>query len=1237
MTDKNICESCDTRIPRHRPILSCSLCQKPRHYKCNNLSRKDAEEIIANPTSHRSWICQICYKDVFPEITTELTNNPEKKQCIRKDIMQICHVCNKKCSMKTKNFITCQWCDLPCHTKKCYRSSLGCLNCCLEHIPGYLYEGHHFSNDFLAERIKLFNPYELDSIFNQIGDDSENESESMYLNELSNVLNRCSYKEPTNVPNTQYNELRILYLNVRSLSRHIDECRDNFSYSEQYDVLCFNETNCDTEQLPDGIENILIEGFHEPILQKPIRSSNRGGGLATYVNLNVCAAENFEKFVIPEDAMPAGPAPCESLFVKLNIELERKNTYKSYLVGNIYRSPSNNASTLHDYLESLLSSLDRHGNKNITYGGDFNIDLCKYELDNNSQALIDSATRHNFVQLINRPTRITQHSATLIDHIYTNKVCDVVSTGVVTYDISDHLGTYVTIALREHRGSIDYDYAKTAEANKINEENLAKFKDLLRNESWDIVHDTPGAQGKYDKFIEIYQKHYDAAFPKTRPKRKNERKNPKPWILPWLEDACARKNKLYIDFVKKPTEVEKVRYDKLDKFCRKHVDLAKQKYYTNFFNKYSDCSKKQWQMINGLMNRSKAKRAKIKLKDHNGNLVNNPKSVAENFNEYFTTIADKLKAQIQTDQLSTQDYRDTLTDEISGSIFLHPTHPLEIDKTISSLKLKSTSDINISTIKAAAETPRFKETLSEVINMSFADGVFPNQLKTARVVPIHKGGSKTEVSNYRPISLLPAFSKIFEKLMHSRVYDFLEQNKSLYDMQFGFRPRRSCEHALLVAKNEILSALNKKQTALLLLVDYSKAFDLVDHDILLHKLWHYGIRGKAHDWFRSYLSNRRQFVSIEDKISNTNGIRYGVPQGSVLGPLLFILYINDLPNISDKVRFILYADDANIVITAETEAEIISIYENFCGDLVKWVNVNGLFLNIKKTHYMIFTRRRHSLLNSYEPYVGDTMIDRKKVARFLGVLLDEKLTWSYHITAIKAKMSRYIGSLYKLKKILPLKARLLLFNSLVQSHLNYCSLIWGLTNKCKIEQLFSTQKKAIRAIMPGYVKYFYKDGEIPTHTKTFYNEHEILTVHSIIMKNILIFMNKIHNFPQLLPKSVLDTVTKEPLTPSQNSYLSEWYQTHNTPTYRMTTYFKGPILFNDFINNPDNYWITLDNLNRFKINVKTYLIRDVQCASKTENLNLNDADVEWLPENFPLYQMTGLRSSARLNHRALAH
>ena len=441
-------------------------------------------------------------------------------------------------------------------------------------------------------------------------------------------------------------------------------------------------------------------------------------------------------------------------------------------------------------------------------------------------------------------------------------------------------------------------------------------------------------------------------------------------------------------------------------------------------------------------------------------------------------------------------------------------------------------------------------------------------------------------------------------------------------MQFGFRAGRSCEHALLTAQNDILSALNRNQTALLLLIDFSKAFDTISHDILLDKLKHYGIRGKAHEWFTSYLSNRIQYVSIENKKSSPRGIRHGVPQGSILGPLLFILYINDLPNISNKVKFILYADDANIIITADTEAEVISIFESLSADILKWVNINGLFLNLKKTNYMIFTRKRHSILDTYVPYIGGKKIERKPVARFLGVLIDEKLTWTYHIAALKAKMSRYIGTLYKLKNILPLKARLLTLNCLVQSHVNYCSLVWGMTNKSKIEQLFTAQKKAVRAIMPGYINYYYKDGVTPTHTKAFFNEHNILTVQSIIFKNASIFMNKVQNFPNLLPRPVFDTIDRNYPSPSNDdkaTYQSEWYQTYNTPYYRMSTFFKSPLLYATLQCNND--WITYNKLNIFKSNVKSHLLIDAQS---------HGAKDEWIPENFPLYHTIGLRSSDRL-------
>ena len=856
--------------------------------------------------------------------------------------------------------------------------------------------------------------------------------------------------------------------------------------------------------------------------------------------------------------------------------------------------------------------------------GDYNLDLTKIDKDDNCKQLIDTTTRYNFLQVINRPTRITDHSATLIDHIYTNRIHDMISSGIVTFDISDHLGTYITIALHDHRGTLEADNDISSQYSKINSDNLSNFHELLRTESWDTVTDATDTQTKYDNFIEIYSNHYSTAFPKTAPKRKNQRKTPKPWILPWLEDACSRKNKLYYEYVKSPTAANKKVYDKIKAFTTKHINLAKNKYYAHLFNKYRDNSKKQWQTINTLLNRLKPKTTNIRLKDDNGNVTNNSTLVAEQFNRYFTTIADRLKTHTDTDELpnSNYNYKSTMTNENPNSIFLNPSSSSEVENIIDSLKVKATSDSDIRALKTASLIPSFNTVLSEVINSSFEHGVFPSQLKVAKVVPIHKSGTKTDVSNYRPISLLSAFSKIFEKHMHTRVYNFLQHNNCLYDRQFGFRKNRSCEHALLVAQNEILSALNKKQITLLLLIDFSKAFDMVSHDILLHKLKHYGIRGIAHDWFRSYLDNRQQYVSIDGNNSSTQRLKYGVPQGSILGPLLFIIYINDIPEINKIAKFILYADDANIILTADTFAEIEAMFEQLSAALVMWVSNNGLLLNIRKTNYMIFTRHRQPNIESLVLNMGGVPIERRTVARFLGVLIDDKLTFSQHISAIKSKMSRYTGALYRLKHILPLKARLTIFNSLVQSHLNYCSLIWGSTNKSKIESLFSTQKKAVRAIMPGHVNYFYNSGILPTHTKTFINTSKILTVQNIILKNIIIFFNKIYYNRHLLPNSVLLTVPSDIPSPTNTiDHTSDWYTKYNSTPYNKSIFFKGPLISNALLTESTIY--NIPNNLTLKRALKSYLLEQQRLGVPTE----------WGPDNFKLFHIPGLQRSDRIKNQ----
>ena len=299
---------------------------------------------------------------------------------------------------------------------------------------------------------------------------------------------------------------------------------------------------------------------------------------------------------------------------------------------------------------------------------------------------------------------------------------------------------------------------------------------------------------------------------------------------------------------------------------------------------------------------------------------------------------------------------------------------------------------------------------------------------------------------------------------------------------------------------------------------------MVEHSILLKKLEYYGIRGKASQWITSYLHNIMQFVSIDGTDSKTKHMQYGVPQGSILGPLLFIIYINDIPNVSRIAKFILYADDANVIITGNNITEVDAQLRDLCKILLKWVDSNGLCLNLKKTKYMIFSRSRNlELLSTLK--IANLPIERLTESKFLGVIVDENLTWSRHIKTIQTKMARYIGLMYKLKSQLPLMVRIQIFHSFVQSHINYCSLVWGFSAKTNIDSLFRTQKKGMRAVVPGFINYRYRsDGTLPGHTKLHFAKYDILTIQNVIVLNALVFVHKTRHFPLDLPRSVRKTI-----------------------------------------------------------------------------------------------------------------
>jgi hypothetical protein len=440
-------------------------------------------------------------------------------------------------------------------------------------------------------------------------------------------------------------------------------------------------------------------------------------------------------------------------------------------------------------------------------------------------------------------------------------------------------------------------------------------------------------------------------------------------------------------------------------------------------------------------------------------------------------------------------------------MFLTPTHPMEIYKTIISLKSKKSSGHdNLSATFLKEIDAEMSYPLSIIINKSFAEGTVPDALKIAKIIPIYKSKEHDLFSNYRPISLLPTISKILEKTMHKRLFTFLESNKLLYQSQYGFRKNHSTTQAILEFVTKTVAALEDKKSTLAVFLDLSKAFDTINHGILLHKLEFYGIRGIAYDWIKSYLDNRKQFVVYNSCKSVEMSISCGVPQGSVLGPLLFLIYMNDLPDCLNNVNNILFADDTTLYQSARS---IDDLYKTINIDLVTlsdWLKANKLSLNISKTKYMLFSNKRLTGLNNLEVMINNTLLVREQCLKFLGIYIDENLTWNQHIQIIKSKLASTIYAMNRLKHFIPCKYKLTLYFSLIYPYLVYGIPVWGSAYDKHINKLIIMQKKVIRIICG--TKY-------NEHTNPLFCQLDILKLNDIYKMEVckLVLKFKQNNLP----------------------------------------------------------------------------------------------------------------------------
>ena len=429
---------------------------------------------------------------------------------------------------------------------------------------------------------------------------------------------------------------------------------------------------------------------------------------------------------------------------------------------------------------------------------------------------------------------------------------------------------------------------------------------------------------------------------------------------------------------------------------------------------------------------------------------------------------------------------------------IKPTTPQEIEDIITQIDTSKSTGPNsipnflIKSIKTSISMP-----LTILFNKSSTSGRFPDALKLTKVIPIYKKDSKLSVVNYRPISLLSNINKIIEKLMFNRLYSFLETCHCIYDLQFGFRQNHFTNHALLNMIQQIREIIDNGNIAVGIFVDFQKAFDTVNHEILLQKLKHYGIRGIANAWFKSYLEKRKQYVTINGTDSQTNDIDHGVPQGSVLGPLLFLVYINDLNSCIKFSTTRHFADDTNLLYTINrSKTRNRNPTRNLNKDLNSlnhWLLANKISLNATKTE-MIYFRGRRTQLPTLKVKLNGIKLNPEDEVKYVGLILDEYLTFKSHIKLLNAKLKRANNLIAISRHYLPKNLLIQVYYGQFYSHITYGCQIWG-QNENSISKTIALQNKAVSLILFSQSNSY----------SSLYKELKLLKLKDIIKLNNILF------------------------------------------------------------------------------------------------------------------------------------
>ena len=878
-----------------------------------------------------------------------------------------------------------------------------------------------------------------------------------------------------------------LNCNIRSLAANYDNLLQMLSELDfSFSLIGLSETKLKVDN--DYVANVNICGYN--FISEP--SISNAGGVRFYIK------NNFNYVIRSEFTL--SDSNYEALWIEIQLVGQ-----SNIICAVLYRHPNGNLDNFMNYVNSTIEKI-HHENKQCLIMGDFNIDLLRIDDHSDSENFINTLGSFCFQPQIIQPTRITSHSATLIDNIFFNSIEHFIISGNIVYDLTDHLPNFIIFnkfaSLPSNVKIYKRDYSRLDEKALIDE---------VQSVNWYTVFaSTSDPTSMFDKFYSEISEIVDGHIPIKQLSTKELKFRSKPWITPALKVSIHIKNKLYEKFLK----TNSLYYHSKFKYYRNRINhllkVSKSQYYNQYFLDDIKDSKRVWNDIKQIIHfKPKTSHKAVKIINENIEMTN-PYMIANAFNNYFASVGNNLANEIPNLGKSPLDY---LKSSSPDSFFISPITSAEIEIEISKLKTgKATGpfSIPISVLKILKTV--IAKPLEILFNTSFSSGIVPTKFKQASVVPVYKTKSPTSLCNYRPISLLSISNKLLEKLMYKKLLDFLEKKKVLFKKQFGFRENHSTDHAILSIIHNIQLAIDERDFSCGIFLDFSKAFDTVNHKILIDKLEHYGIRGLAKDWFISYLDNRQQTVTINNNTSSSISISCGVPQGSVLGPLLFLIYINDFHLCSDIFDFHLFADYANLFYGHKNLSTMQSIINTELTNVHNWLCVNRLSLNIEKSNFVIFHPPQKTISYNLELIINDKHLNQENCIKYLGIFIDSNLNWKSQIKSIIKKIKRSIGVLSKIRYYVDTAILISLYYALIYPFLIYGIIAWGNTYPTTLQPLYVSQKKVMRIIT------FSKFDE---HSSPIIKSLNIIKLFDLVTLSIAIFMFK---FKKKLLPSIFNTL-----------------------------------------------------------------------------------------------------------------